>query len=143
MILLRFSHAGTADAAAFATTNKPQAVRLDEFRLATLGIPANLWLGAMKTEDDLLEAIARYSLESTGASEKEIDHMLREFRTRLIANLKTGPAKLLTDEEYAHGFEEMKKEAAAFLQYLMTHDIGSLPSELRGENVEQRAAKSI
>jgi hypothetical protein len=50
---------------------------------------------------------------------------------------------LLTDEEYAHGFEEMKKEAAAFLQYLMTDDIGSLPTELRGENVEQRAAKSI
>jgi hypothetical protein len=72
MILLRFSQAGTADAAAFATTNKPQAVQLDEFRLATLGIPANLWLGAMKTEDDLLEAIARYSLESTGASEEEM-----------------------------------------------------------------------
>jgi hypothetical protein len=85
----------------------------------------------------------RYSLESTGASEEEIDRMLREFRTRRIANLKTGPAKLLTDEEYAQGFEEMKKEAGAFLQYLMTHDQGNLPSELRGENVEQRAAKSI
>jgi hypothetical protein len=35
----------------------------------------------MKTEDDLLEAIERYSLESTGASEEEIDRMLREFRT--------------------------------------------------------------
>jgi hypothetical protein len=91
----------------------------------------------MKTEDDLLEAVARYSLESTGASEGQIDLMMHQFRTQLMANLKTGPAKLLTDEEYAEGFEQMKKEAAAFLQYLMTHDLGNLPSELRGENVWQ------
>jgi hypothetical protein len=97
----------------------------------------------MKTEDDLLEAIARYSLENTGASEEEIDRMMHEFRTQLIANLKTGPAKFLTDEEYARGFEEMKKEAAAFLRYLMTHDLGNLPSELRGKNVGDRAAKSM
>ncbi len=74
----------------------------------------------MKTEDDLLEAIA--------------DLMMHQFRTQLMGNLKTEPAKLLPDEEYAEGFEQMKKEAAAFLQYLMTHDLGNLPGELRGEN---------
>jgi hypothetical protein len=31
----------------------------------------------MKTEDDLLEAIARYSLESTGASEEQIGLMMQ------------------------------------------------------------------
>jgi hypothetical protein len=97
----------------------------------------------MKTEDELLEAVARYSLESTGASEGHIEVMMRQFRTRLMPNLKRGPAKLLTDQEYAEGFEQMKKEAAAFLGYLMTHDMGNLPSELRGENPEQRAPESI
>jgi hypothetical protein len=97
----------------------------------------------MKNEDDLLEATARYSLESTGASEEQIDLMIRQFRERHIPNLKTGPPKLLTDAEYAEGFEQMKKEAAAFLQYLMTHDRGNLPSELRGEDMGQQAAKSI
>jgi len=58
----------------------------------------------MKTEDDLLEAIAHYSIESTGASERQIDLMMHQFRTQLMANLKTEPAKLLTDEEYAEGF---------------------------------------
>jgi hypothetical protein len=87
----------------------------------------------MKTEDDLLKAIARYSLEGTGASEGQIDLMMHRFRTQLMAKLKTKPAKLLTEEEYAEGFEQMKNEAATFLQYLMTHDFGSLPSELRGE----------
>jgi hypothetical protein len=88
----------------------------------------------MKTEDDLLKAIARYSLESTGASEEQIDLMMHKFRTQLMAKLKTKPAKLLTDEEYAEGFQQMKKEAAVFLQYLMTHDSGNLPIELREEN---------
>ena len=87
----------------------------------------------MKTEDDLLEAIARYSLESTGASEEQIGLMMHKFRTQLMAKLKTKPAKLLTDEEYAEGLQQMKKEAAV-LQYLMTHDSGNLPIELRGEN---------
>jgi hypothetical protein len=91
----------------------------------------------MKTEHDLLEAIARYSLENTGASQGQIDLMIHRFRTRLMGNLTTGPTKLLTDEEYAEGFEQMKKEAAAFLRYLMTHDMGNLPSELRGENAGQ------
>jgi hypothetical protein len=86
----------------------------------------------MKTEDDLLEAIARYSLEGTGASEGQIDRMIHQFRTQLMAKLKTKPGKLLTDEEYAEGFEQMKKEAAVFLQYLMTHDSENLPGELRG-----------
>jgi hypothetical protein len=88
----------------------------------------------MKTEDDLLEAVVRYSLEGTGASEGQIDLMIHRFRTQLMAKLKTKPAKLLTDEEYADGFQQMKKEAAVFLQYLMTHDSGNLPIELRGEN---------
>ncbi len=87
----------------------------------------------MKTEDDLLEAIARYSLESTGASEGQIDLMMHRFQTQLIAKLKRKPAKLLTDEEYAEGFRQMKKQAGAFLQYLMTHDSANLPGELRGE----------
>jgi hypothetical protein len=87
----------------------------------------------MKTEDDLLEAIARYSLESTGASEGQIDLMMHRFQTQLIAKLKRKPAKLLTDEEYAEGFRQMKKEARAFLHYLMTHDSANLPGELRGE----------
>ena len=37
----------------------------------------------------------------------------------------------MTEEEYAEGFEQMKKEAAPFLQYLITHDFGNLPRELR------------
>jgi len=37
----------------------------------------------------------------------------------------------------------MKKEASAFLRYLMTHDMGNLPSELRGENAGERAPESI
>jgi hypothetical protein len=51
-----------------------------------------------------------------------------------MAKLKTKPAKLMTEEEYAEGFEQMKKEAAPFLEYLITHDFGNLPRELRGEN---------
>jgi hypothetical protein len=51
-----------------------------------------------------------------------------------MAKLKTKPAKLMTEEEYAEGFEQMKKEAGPFLQYLITHDFGNLPRELRGEN---------
>jgi hypothetical protein len=97
----------------------------------------------VKTEKDLLEAIARYSLESTGASEEEINVMMQRFRTRFMPYVKTGPPKLLTDEEYADGFQQMKKEAAAFLQYLMTHDMGNLPDELRGEDVGQRPPESI
>jgi len=68
----------------------------------------------MKTEDDLLEAIARYSLESTGASEGQIDLMMHR-------------------SQYAEGFRQMKKEAGAFLKYLITHDSANLPGELRGE----------
>ena len=86
----------------------------------------------MKTEDDLLKAIVRYSLEGTGASEDQIDLMMQRFRTQFTEKLKT-KHRLLTDEEYTEGFEQMKKEAAAFLQYIMTHDFGSLPRELRGE----------
>ena len=40
--------------------------------------------GAMKTEDDLLEAVVRYSLEGTGASEGQIDLMIYRFRTQLM-----------------------------------------------------------
>jgi hypothetical protein len=54
-----------------------------------------------------------------------------------MARLKTKPARFLTDEDYAEGFEQMKEEVAAFLQYLMTHDVGNLPVELRGEDVGQ------
>jgi len=38
----------------------------------------------MKTEDDLLEAVVRYSLEGTGASEGRIDLMIYRFRTQLM-----------------------------------------------------------
>jgi hypothetical protein len=97
----------------------------------------------MKTEDDLLHAIARYAAESTGASQREIDLILHRFRTQFMARLKTKPARFLTDEDYAEGFEQMKEEAAALLQYLMTQDVGNLPVELRGEEVGQRAQESI
>ena len=53
----------------------------------------------MKTEDDLLEAVVRYSLEGTGASEGQIDLVIHRFRTQLMAKLKTKPAKLMTEEE--------------------------------------------
>ena len=53
----------------------------------------------MKTEDDLLEAVVRDSLEGTGASEEQIDLMIHRFRTQLMAKLKTKPAKLMTEEE--------------------------------------------
>ena len=56
--------------------------------------------------------------------------MIHRFRTQFMAKLKTKPAKLMTEEEYAEGFEQMKKEAAP-LQYLITHDFGNLPRELR------------
>jgi hypothetical protein len=88
----------------------------------------------MKTEDDLLEAIVRYSFESKGASEGQIDLLMNQFRTQLMANLKTTPAKTLTDEEFAKKFEQMKKEVPALLQYFVTHDFGDLPGEFRGEN---------
>jgi acyl-CoA reductase-like NAD-dependent aldehyde dehydrogenase len=48
---------------------------------------------AMKTEEDLLDAIARYSLESTGASEGQIDLMMRQFRTRLIPDVQNGASQ--------------------------------------------------
>ena len=51
-----------------------------------------------------------------------------------MANLKTAPAKTLTDEEFAEKFEQMKKEVPAFLQHLMTHDFGDLPEKFRGED---------
>jgi hypothetical protein len=37
----------------------------------------------------------------------------------------------------------MKKEAAAFLQYLMTHDDENLPGEFRRDDVAERALESI
>jgi hypothetical protein len=88
----------------------------------------------MKTEDDLWEAIVRYSVETTGASEAKIDLMMHQFRTQMMANLKTKPAKTRTDEEYAEKFEQMKQEVPALLQYLMTHDFDDLPGKFRGEN---------
>jgi hypothetical protein len=60
--------------------------------------------------------------------------MIHRFRTQLMAKLKTKPAKLMTEEEYAEGFEQMKKEAVPFLQDPLTHDPGNLPCALRGEN---------
>jgi hypothetical protein len=98
-------------------------------------------LRTMKTERELLEAVARYSLENTGASQEQIDLLIHRLRTRLLGNI-AGPIKLLTDEQYAEGFEQMKKEAAGFLRYLMTHDMGNLPNELRGEN-GQRTPESV
>jgi hypothetical protein len=59
----------------------------------------------MKTADDLLEAVVRYSLEGTVASKGKIDLMIHRFRTQLMAKLKTEPAKLMTEEEYAEGFQ--------------------------------------
>jgi hypothetical protein len=76
----------------------------------------------------------RYSFEGTGASEEQIDLVMHQFRTQLMANLKTNPAKTLTEEEYSEKFEQMKKEMPAFLQYLRTHDFGDLPGKFRGEN---------
>ena len=69
----------------------------------------------MKTEDDLLEAIARYSLESTGASEGQIDLMMHRFQTQLMAKLKRKPAKLLTDEEYAEGVSANEERSRSLL----------------------------
>jgi hypothetical protein len=106
-------------------------------------VSANFWLGGMKTDDDLLHAIARYVVESTGASEREIDLILHWFRTQFMERLKPKPAGFLTDEHYAEAFEQMNEEAAPFLQYLMTHEVGNLPVELRGEDVSQRAPESI
>jgi hypothetical protein len=88
----------------------------------------------MKNENDLLEDLVRYSFETSGASEAEIDLTMHQFRTQLIANLKTNPAKNLSDEEYAEKFEHMKKEVPAFLNYLMTHDFGQLPGKFLGQN---------
>ena len=88
----------------------------------------------MKTEHDLLEALMRYCFESTGASAAEVDLKMHQFRTQLMANLKTKPPKALTEEEYAAKFEQMKAEAPAYLHYLMTHDFGDLPGKFRGEN---------
>jgi hypothetical protein len=42
----------------------------------------------MKIEDDLLEAVVRYSLEGTVASKGQIDLMIHRFRTQLMAKLK-------------------------------------------------------
>jgi hypothetical protein len=88
----------------------------------------------MKTDSDLLEAFMRYSFESTGASDAEVDLKMHQFRTQLMANLKTNPAKTLTDEEYAEKLEQMKKELPAYLHYLSTHDFGDLPGKFTGEN---------
>jgi len=65
---------------------------------------------------------------------QQIDLVMHQFRTQLMANLKPEPAKTLTDEEYAERFEQMKKELPALLQYLRTHDFGDLPGKFRGEN---------
>jgi len=42
----------------------------------------------------------------------------------------------MTEEESAEGFEK-KEPAPPFLQYLITHDLGNLPRELRGETINR------
>jgi hypothetical protein len=50
----------------------------------------------MKTEDDLLEAIARYSLESTGASEGQIDLMMHRFPNATYGKAKKKTCQVTT-----------------------------------------------
>jgi hypothetical protein len=47
----------------------------------------------MKTENDLFEALVRYSFETTGASKAQIDLVLPQFRRQLMENLKTIPPR--------------------------------------------------
>lgn len=82
----------------------------------------------MKTEDDLLEAFTRYCFESTGAPAAQVDLLLHQYRAQLTPRLKKTPAKPLTDEEFESRFEQMKKEAPAYLSFLLTGKFPELPS---------------
>jgi hypothetical protein len=88
----------------------------------------------VKTDDDLLEAVVRYSFETTGAPKEQIDLMMHNFRTQLLPNLRRRPPQALTDEEYAEKFEKMKHETPAFLRFLMSHEFPDLPERFRGGN---------
>ena len=88
----------------------------------------------MKTDDDLLEAVVRYSFETTGAPKEQIDLMMHNFRTQLLPNLKRKPPQMPTDEEYAEKFEKMKHETPTFLKFLMSNEFPDLPGRFRGEN---------
>jgi hypothetical protein len=77
----------------------------------------------MKTDVDLFQELLRHILSGAGASPAEVEFKIHEFRTLF----KTGPPKELSDEDYARQLEQMKKEAPAFLHYIMTNKFPDLP----------------
>jgi len=89
---------------------------------------------AMKTDHDLLDELIRYLFESSGAPKEQVDLTMQQYRTMLLANLKRRPPTPLTDADYAAKLAEMKKEAPAFLEYLLAGNFHPLPGRFRGEN---------
>jgi hypothetical protein len=88
----------------------------------------------MKTDHDLLDELIRYLFESSGAPKEQVDLTMQQYRTMLLANLKRRPPTPLTDADYAAKLAEMKKEAPAFLEYLLAGNFHPLPGRFRGEN---------
>ena len=77
----------------------------------------------MKTDADLFEELLRHIFSGAGASPVEVESKIHEFRSLF----KTNPPKQMSDEEYARQLAQMKKEAPAFLHYIMNTKFPDLP----------------
>lgn len=81
----------------------------------------------MKTYHDLIQDFTRWLLASTGAPAAQIERKMLEF-DQMMKSIRKNPPRPLSDAEYAASLEQMKKEAPAFLHFLLNNEFPDCPS---------------
>lgn len=84
----------------------------------------------MKTTHDLIDDLARYCLEKSGASKIQVEIALIRFRREVFPKMNVKLARPLTDECYTKKLEGLKKEAPDFLDWLASSDLSQLPKKI-------------
>lgn len=84
----------------------------------------------MKTEQDLFREFFTWLIASMGGDSAKATLLQKQFEIQIMPRTK-GAGRTLSDEEYAAKFEQMKKEAPAFLHFLQSNQFPELPEKLR------------
>lgn len=82
----------------------------------------------MKTDHDLIKDFTKWFLASTGAPAAEFERKMLEYDQMMKSSQKS-PPRPLSDAEYAASLEQMKKEAPAYLHFLLNNEFPERPSQ--------------
>ena len=80
----------------------------------------------MKTDHDLMKEAIRWFHASTGAPAAYVERKMLEF-DQMWRSFQTPPPMPMSDAEYATKLEQLKREAPAYLHFLLNNDFHETP----------------